>query len=223
MKLNSALVPFSFLILLIGVSSWWRDMNRECFIKGNLNNANNRRIKIGIIMFILSEILFFFSFFWTYFHSSLSVAPIVGEIWPPNIIEKINRLTIPLFNSLLLISSGISLTWSHNEIINKEFFLSLKSIFFTIFLGFVFISCQVFEYRIMDFSIYDSNFGRTFFLMTGFHGFHVLIGTIFLFVNFIRMTINKLRYLNNNRFELSAWYWHFVDVVWLFLYFFIYI
>lgn len=207
---------------LLCITQWWRDVTRESTYQGFHRKFVFKGLRIGIILFISSEILFFFSFFWAYFHSSLSPSIEIGQIWPPNGIIPFNPYDIPLLNTIILVSSGLTITWSHHSIISKNFSERKKSLFLTIFLGIFFSLLQAFEYFESPFSISDSVYGSTFFIATGFHGLHVIIGTLFLSVCLYR--INKLHFSSHHHFgfEAAAWYWHFVDVVWLFLYISIY-
>jgi cytochrome c oxidase subunit 3 len=215
------MISLSFMILLIYY--WWRDIHRESRIQGSHTKIVINGLKIGIVLFIISEIFFFISFFWRMFHSCISPSIEIGQNWPPISITFFNPIRVPLLNTIILLSSGISITWSHHEILNNNFKNSKVSLVLTIFLGVVFTIFQLLEYLEAPFCISDSCFGSVFFLTTGFHGLHVIFGSLFIFVSFIRF--NKLINSKNHivGFELAAWYWHFVDVVWLFLYFTLYL
>lgn len=207
---------------LICIYQWWRDVTREATYQGIHTLDVYNGIRLGIILFIVSEILFFFSFFWAYFHSSLAPAIEIGQLWPPLGIKPFNPFDIPLINTIILISSGLTVTWSHHAILNKNLKERIKRLLLTILLGIYFTSLQLIEYIEAPFTIADSVYGSTFFIATGFHGLHVIIGTLFLFFCYIRMS--SLHFSSNHHFgfEAAAWYWHFVDVVWLFLYISIY-
>nr|YP_009648540.1 cytochrome c oxidase subunit III [Ectomomyrmex javanus]QCE31827.1 cytochrome c oxidase subunit III [Ectomomyrmex javanus] len=211
-------IPCTFLCMY----QWWRDVIRESTYQGFHTNYVYNGLRMGMILFITSEILFFFSFFWAYFHSSLAPTIEIGQIWPPLSIIPFNPYDIPLLNTIVLVSSGLTVTWSHHAMISMNLFESKKSLMFTIMLGFYFSSLQLFEYYESPFTISDSIYGSTFFITTGFHGLHVIIGTLFLLVCLYRM--NNLHYSSFHHFgfEAAAWYWHFVDVIWLFLYISIY-
>ena len=146
----------------------------------------------------------------------------IGSLWPPLNIIIFNPYIIPLLNTIILLSSGIFVTWCHYSLIFGSKFIRFISLLFTIFLGVIFTLLQVLEYNEASFTISDSVFGSIFFISTGFHGLHVLIGTIFLLINLIRIIINNFSSLHHFGFEAAAWYWHFVDVVWLFLYLLVY-
>nr|YP_011017307.1 cytochrome c oxidase subunit III [Amblyomma argentinae]WQF68970.1 cytochrome c oxidase subunit III [Amblyomma argentinae] len=219
---NGMLISLAFLILFLSSFQWWRDISREASFQGFHTFFVLQGLKLGMILFILSEVFFFISFFWAFFHSSLSPNIEIGGIWPPKSIVPFNPFEMPLLNSTILISSGISVTWSHHCIMNGKYLPSLLSLKITIMFGMLFTFFQMFEYFQAQFSITDSIFGSTFFLTTGFHGIHVIIGTIFLTITFFRIKNNFISKSHHFGFEASAWYWHFVDVVWLFLFTFMY-
>ena len=177
-------------------------------------------LKYGICLFIFREVIFFFRFFWAFFDRRVCPNPELGIIWRSYYLNPINPLRIPLLNTIVLLSSGITATISHHRLLNNQ--RGRIILISTLFLGIYFTSLQIIEYSISRFSISDGRFGTVFFVRTGFHGFHVLVGTIFLFICCIR--IIKLRYniIHHVGFEIALWYWHFVDVVWLFLYVFVY-
>nr|YP_009987497.1 cytochrome c oxidase subunit III [Bambusiphaga furca]QBZ37957.1 cytochrome c oxidase subunit III [Bambusiphaga furca] len=213
---------FSTILLMLNLYQWWRDVKRESSLKGDHTNIVKKMIKMGMIMFILSEIMFFFSFFWGFFHSSLSPSMDIGLKWPPKGILPFNPMEIPLLNTIILISSGASITWAHQSLLSKKFKQTISSMLITILLSVYFTSLQWIEYKNSTFTISDSVFGSSFFLTTGFHGIHVLMGTIFIITALQSITSMKSSKLNHLSLELSAWYWHFVDVVWLFLYLIMY-
>nr|AZL93365.1 cytochrome c oxidase subunit 3 [Parevania sp. ZJUH_2016024] len=207
-----------FLILM----QWWRDVIRESTFQGMHTKIINQNMKLGMLFFIISEIMFFLSFFWSFFHSMLSSNIYTGSSWPPLNIEMFNPFNIPLLNSIILISSGITVTWTHMSMINSNMYNSKMGLFLTIYLGLIFSSLQFFEYKESFFSINDSVYGSLFFLMTGFHGIHVLIGSSFLMICMLRLWNNQFSSNHHFGFESASWYWHFVDVIWLFLYLLVY-
>nr|YP_010872958.1 cytochrome c oxidase subunit III [Pheidole flavigaster]WGV34154.1 cytochrome c oxidase subunit III [Pheidole flavigaster] len=207
---------------LMCMYQWWRDVTREATFQGIHTPNVYSGMRLGMILFIISEILFFFSFFWAYFHSSLAPSMEIGQLWPPLGIKPFNPFDIPLMNTIILISSGITVTWSHHSMLNNNLKESMKSLLMTIILGIYFSILQLFEYVEAPFTIADSIYGSTFFIATGFHGLHVIIGTLFLFFCYIRMMALHFSSTHHFGFEAAAWYWHFVDVVWLFLYISIY-
>lgn len=201
---------------------WIKDVIRESTYQGFHNITVISGLKIGFILFIISEVLFFFSFFWAFFHSSLSPAIDIGYNWPPLGIEVLDPFSIPLLNTCILLSSGITVTWSHYSIINKNRGNAVISLTLTCILGVIFTTLQGCEYLEASFCFADSVYGSVFFLATGFHGLHVLIGTVFLLVCLWRLFRHHFSNFHHFGFEAASWYWHFVDVVWLFLYVFVY-
>ena len=216
------IIFLSFPCTLLCIFQWWRDVIREATYQGLHTYIVYMGIRIGIILFITSEVLFFFSFFWAYFHSALSPSIEIGQLWPPKGIIPFNPFDIPLLNTIILISSGLTITWSHHSLINKIKKERIIRLTTTIILGIYFSLLQLIEYTHAPFSIADSIYGSTFFIATGFHGLHVIIGTIFLSVCLTRLIKNHFSAHHHFGFERAAWYWHFVDVVWLFLYISIY-
>nr|YP_009501988.1 cytochrome c oxidase subunit 3 [Trioza anthrisci]AWU49069.1 cytochrome c oxidase subunit 3 [Trioza anthrisci] len=220
-KLVSPMIIFLLFIILI-MFNWWRDIQRESTFQGNHTFFVMKSMKYGMILFITSEVLFFVSFFWSFFHHSLSPNMEMGLNWPPMSIFSFNPLHIPLMNTIILLSSGISITWTHTAMCNNNLNQTKKSLFMTVLLGIYFTFLQYYEYKCSSFCISDSVYGSTFFVTTGFHGIHVIIGTLFLFYTFIRLRMIHFSNSHHLGMELSIWYWHFVDVVWLFLYMTIY-
>lgn len=218
----SYIIILALAILILTLFQWWRDVSREASLQGNHTSYVVWGLKFGIILFIISEIFFFLSFFWAFFHRRLSPNIEIGSIWPPKNISPFNPFEIPLLNTTILISSGISISWSHHRIINNNFKEAFNSLIITIILGVTFTFLQSWEYIEAQFSIRDRIFGSTFFITTGFHGIHVIIGTSFLIISILRINKNLISSSHHFGFEAAAWYWHFVDVVWLFLYTFIY-
>lgn len=160
----------------------------------------------GIILFITSEVLFFFSFFWAFFHSSLSPTVELGRCWPPAGVQSFNPFQIPLLNTAVLLASGATVTWSHHALLNSNHTQALQSLGFTIVLGLYFTALQALEYVEASFTIADSAYGSTFFVATGFHGLHVIIGSRFLLVCFYRMYICHFSSKHHLGFEAAAWY-----------------
>lgn len=202
----------------IGIFLWWRDVKRESSLQGNHSFTTIKLLKYRIIIFILSEIIFFLSFFWAFFHRRISPSFELGLSWPPVSISTFDPIGMPLLNSIILLSSGATITWSHHSFLNKNLKSAYSSIILTVLLGIIFTFFQGLEYYNAEFSFSDSVYGSTFFLATGFHGIHVIIGTLFLITSSKRIIsiINSSYHFIS--FDLRAWYWHFVDVVWLFLF-----
>nr|WCH57635.1 cytochrome c oxidase subunit 3 [Hypnea wynnei] len=219
---GSYLLFISFIFLLIAMFVWWRDVVRESTLEGHHTGIVQRGLRYGVILFIVSEVLFFFAFFWAFFHSSLAPAVEIGTIWPPKGIVVLNPWEIPFLNTLILLLSGCTVTWSHHAIVCNLRKQAIISLFLTILLAIIFTAFQAYEYNMADFRLADGIYGSTFYMATGFHGFHVLVGTISLSVCFKRLTNYQLTQEHHFGFESSAWYWHFVDVVWLFLFVSIY-
>ena len=211
-----------FLALLYTMFVWWRDVIQEGTFEGHHTEAVQAGLRWGMILFIVSEIMFFFAFFWAFFHSSISPAVEIGGIWPPKGIEVLSPWDVPLLNTLILLLSGASVTWAHHAILAGQKNQTIYSLIVTIILAIVFTGFQGLEYVEAPFSISDGVYGCTFFLATGFHGFHVFIGTLFLTVCLIRQSFDHFTPSHHFGFEAAAWYWHFVDVVWLFLFVSIY-
>nr|CCI69538.1 cytochrome oxidase subunit 3 [Metacrangonyx goulmimensis] len=212
----------SLMLLILCSYQWWRDICRESTMQGLHTIKVMMGLRYGMAMFILSEILFFFSFFWSFFHSSLNSTMEIGLIWPPSGVEVFNPFKIPLLNTIILLVSGVSVTWVHNAILQGLHTQALQSLSMTIILGLYFTLLQGFEYFEASFSISDSVYGTVFFVATGFHGLHVIIGSLFLSVNLFRLWMGQFSSYHHFGLEAAIWYWHFVDVVWLFLFVFIY-
>ena len=205
-------------LILFTIILWWRDIWRESTLQGKHTNKVEVGLRIGIIFFITREVCLFFSFFWAFFHSSLRPT----RCWPPAGLTPIKPFDVPLLNTTLLLSRGATLTWAHMAIMNSQDLEAHLGMIWTVILGSLFTCLQAFEYLYCSFSISDSVYGRIFFVATGFHGAHVIIGTIFIAIMWIRLYIGHFSRLHHFGFEASAWYWHFVDVVWLFLFICIY-
>nr|QPK42087.1 cytochrome c oxidase subunit III [Loxilobus prominenoculus] len=216
------LMFMGMMIIILTMIQWWRDITREGTYQGLHTNNVTNGLRWGMILFITSEVLFFMSFFWAFFNSSLAVNIELGMMWPPKGIQSFNPMNIPLLNTIILLSSGMSVTWTHHSILKNNWTQANKSLMITIMLGIYFTMLQAYEYMEAQFSIADSAYGSTFFMATGFHGIHVIIGTTFLMTCLLRQMTNHFSSKHHLGFEMSAWYWHFVDVVWLFLYISIY-
>jgi cytochrome c oxidase subunit 3 len=227
--LNFHLYSKGFIVLILGLFTllftkyfWWRDVVREGLYIGDHTKAVQGNLRLGMMLFILSEVMFFASFFWAFFHSSLAPAVELGSVWPPYGINVFDTWQVPFLNTVILLASGATLTWCHAGIITNNYNQTVISGILTLALACLFTELQGCEYLEATFTISDGVYGSTFFMATGFHGFHVIIGTIFIFVSLVRY-INFHFWSNHHLgFEASAWYWHFVDVVWLFLFISIY-
>nr|YP_010490453.1 cytochrome c oxidase subunit III [Ibla cumingi]UWM12939.1 cytochrome c oxidase subunit III [Ibla cumingi] len=216
------LLSLGLLIVIISSYQWWRDISREGTYQGLHSEPVITNLRWGMILFIVSEVFFFVSFFWAFFHASLAPSIEIGTLWPPMGIAAFNPFQVPLLNTAILLASGVSITWSHHALMNKNHSQAVQALMITILLGIYFTAIQAYEYKEAPFSIADAVYGSTFFVATGFHGLHVLIGTTFLSVCLYRMINFHFSSKHHFGFEAAAWYWHFVDVVWLFLYISIY-
>lgn len=219
---SSSLLLLGTTITILTIYQWWRDICREGTYQGLHTLIVVNGLRWGIILFITSEIFFFISFFWAFFHRSLSPTIELGMLWPPIGISVFNPFQIPLLNTTILLSSGVTVTWAHHALLENNHSQTSQALIITIFLGIYFSILQGYEYLEAPFSIADSVYGSTFFIATGFHGIHVLIGTTFLLICYIRHINSSFSSSHHFGFEAAAWYWHFVDVVWLFLYISIY-
>ena len=214
---------FGIFSILVNVTFWWRDVIREATFEGYHTRAVQTGLRLGMILFIVSEIILFFAFFWAYFHSSLNPAPSIGAVWPPKGIEARDPWRIPLLNTGLLLSSGASLTWSHSALLGGRLNEATLSRTITLVLAVVFTLFQLFEYLNASFTLSDGVYGSVFYRLTGLHGFHVIVGTAFLAVARYRRVAQHYTVSTHTGYEAAAWYWHFVDVVWIFLFIVVYV
>ena len=205
-------------LLALVMYQWWRDIRREGAIQGLHSAIVELGLRWGILLFITSEVFFFVRFFWAYFHASLRPNIEVGSLWPPAGINPFNPFGVPLLNTIVLVSSGVGVTWAHHALIEGDYDQIKRGLIITVALGVYFTMLQGLEYYEASFSFADGVYGSTFFIATGFHGLHVLVGTLFLLVCLLRHFKREFRAAHHFGFEAAAWYWHFVDVVWLFLY-----
>lgn len=231
----SGITLFLFVILLLlCMFFWWRDVITEAITENAHSDTVKTGLRVGMVVFILSELMFFFAFFWSFFTSWLAPVHEVQDIWPtaklltwpPQGIKALDPWNIPFLNTLILLLSGTTVTWAHHALLKNDNKNVIKAIAVTIFLGVCFSSLQAYEYHHATFSFheegYKSVYSSNFYLATGFHGLHVIIGTLFLAICLIRAMKNQLTPKDHLGFEFAAWYWHFVDVVWLFLFTFLY-
>ena len=220
--LGGLLFTLASSLTLFGMSFWFKDISDEATYEGCHTKQVQRGLTIGVLLFIVSEVFAFLSVFWAFFHSSLSPAIEIGGVWPPQGITALDPFAIPLLNTMLLVSSGAFITYAHHALIKGNRKDSIYGTFFTIILAIVFTGFQYFEYSEAPFSISDSVYGSAFYASTGLHGFHVIIGTIFISTMFFRNLGYQLTKHHHIGFESSILYWHFVDVVWLFLFIAVY-
>ncbi|MGH7038227.1 MAG: cytochrome c oxidase subunit 3 [Stellaceae bacterium] len=201
---------------------WWRDVVREATFRHLHTPIVQLGLRYGMALFIASEVMFFVAFFWAFFSSALYPAAATGGVWPPRTIHPFYPFALPFLNTLILLTSGSSVTWAHHSLLENDRSGMLRGLAITIFLGLCFTGCQAYEYTHAAFYFTGGIYPSTFFMATGFHGFHVIVGTIFLCVCFYRAWQGHFRPDHHFGFEAASWYWHFVDVVWLFLFTFIY-
>nr|AXS65202.1 cytochrome c oxidase subunit 3 [Cleridae sp. 3 KM-2017] len=221
-QFNNNLLFLGFIIMILIMYQWWRDIVREGTFQGLHTFKVTIGLRWGMILFITSEVFFFISFFWGFFHNSLSPTIELGMNWPPLGIKTFNPIQIPLLNTLILLTSGLTVTWAHHSLMENNYSQTTQGLLLTVILGFYFTLLQAYEYYEASFSISDAIYGSSFFMATGFHGIHVIIGTTFLLICLMRHSFNHYSSIHHFGFEAAAWYWHFVDVVWLFLYISIY-
>nr|YP_009755712.1 cytochrome c oxidase subunit III [Cavia aperea]ALK60809.1 cytochrome c oxidase subunit III [Cavia aperea]QIQ22952.1 cytochrome c oxidase subunit III [Cavia aperea] len=219
---SKTLLMLSFLANALTMYQWWRDIVREGTYQGHHTTVVQKGLRYGMILFIISEVFFFSGFFWAFYHSSLAPTPELGGFWPPAGINPLNPMEVPLLNTSVLLASGVSITWSHHSLMEGNRKQMIQALIITIALGIYFTLLQASEYYEASFSISDGIYGSTFFVATGFHGLHVIIGSSFLVVCLLRQLLYHFTSKHHFGFEAAAWYWHFVDVVWLFLYVSIY-
>ena len=218
------------LIIAYVMYAWWSDTIEESR-QGHHTPVVSLHLRYGMIMFIASEVMFFAAWFWAFFDASIfygeaaQVSRIehTGAQWPPQGIEVLDPLHLPLYNTIILLLSGTTVTWAHHGVLHNDRTALKWGLGLTIALGVLFSYVQYYEYAHAPFAFSGSLYGATFFMATGFHGFHVLVGTIFLAVCLARALRGDFTADKHFGFEAAAWYWHFVDVVWLFLFFAIYV
>ena len=203
---------------------WWKDVVHEANT-GDHTPVVQLHHRYGMILFIASEVMFFVAWFWPYFNAALypSLHEGIGGVWPPKGIELLDPFVFPLLNTLILLLSGTSVTWAHHALIHGDRKGLKQGLWITIALGLIFTSVQAYEYHHAEYGLADSIYGAAFYMATGFHGFHVIVGTIFLAVCLARTYKGDFTPRQHFGFEAAAWYWHFVDVVWLFLFIAIYV
>ena len=230
LKAGPVLLGIGVAGILYVMAAWWYDVIHEA------ETGDHTRIvqishRYGMILFIASEVMFFVAWFWAFFDASLFTnesiqagrVAFTGGIWPPKGTEVLNPFNLPLLNTLILLTSGTTVTWAHHALLKGDRAGLKTGLTLTILLGMIFTCVQAWEYAHAPFAFGNSIYGATFFMATGFHGFHVIIGTIFLIVCLVRSYAGQFTPQQHIGFEFAAWYWHFVDVVWLFLFSCIYV
>ena len=218
------------LLVLYVMFGWWRDTVRES-LAGDHTPVVQLHLRYGMLLFIASEVMFFVAWFWAFFDASLFAGEAAqyarveatGGVWPPVGIETFDPWHLPLLNTLILLTSGTTVTWAHHAVVHNDREGLKWGLTLTVLLGVLFSFVQAYEYSHAAFGFSGSIYGATFYMATGFHGFHVIVGTIFLLVCLIRASMGQFTPQKHFGFEAAAWYWHFVDVVWLFLFVSIYV
>lgn len=222
---NYVILALGLLTVLATMFFWWRDVLREGRIPGAHSAIVRLGLRYGMTLFIASEVMFFVGFFWAYFNFLLFPdAQGNGQtVWPPTTVHTFDPFHLPLLNTMILLLSGTTVTWAHHALLENDKKNLVRGLGITVLLGLTFTVCQAIEYSHAPFAFNGGGvYSSTFFLATGFHGFHVIVGTIFLAVCWFRARAGQFTPERHFGFEAAAWYWHFVDVVWLFLFICIY-
>ena len=220
---NVLVFAIGSIALILSSFLWWRDIVKESEGGKFHNKVVQIGLRYGMILFIASEVMFFVAWFWAFFNASLFPPDSIGGIWPPADIKTFDPWDIPLINTLILLLSGTTVTWAHHAMLENDRKGLVNGLIATVFLGFIFSCFQAYEYHHATFTLDGGIYGSTFYMSTGFHGFHVIVGTVFLAVCLFRSMRGHSTPQHHFGFEAAAWYWHFVDVVWLFLFAAIYI
>ena len=215
--------PIGLALVLLTMVVWWRDVVKEATFQGFHTPIVQIGLRYGMALFIASEVMFFSAFFWAYFNAWLFPNEATGFMWPPDGIEVFDPWGVPLLNTLILLLSGCSVTWAHHAVQKGDQKGAVQGLAVTVLLGVIFTALQAFEYSVAAFSFTDGIYPSTFFMATGFHGFHVIVGTLFLAVCLYRAHLGHFKPDHHFGLEAAAWYWHFVDVVWIFLFTFVYV
>jgi cytochrome c oxidase subunit 3 len=205
-------------LILLTMFLWWRDVVREATFEGHHSLIVQLGLRYGMILFIASEVMFFAAFFWAFFNASLFPTEAIEFTWPPPGIEVFEPFDVPFLNTMILLLSGCTVTWAHHSLREGDQRNTVLGLGLTVILGLLFTSLQAYEYVHASFGFRDGIYSSTFYMATGFHGFHVIIGTCFLAVCFFRAVKGHFKPDHHFGLEAAAWYWHFVDVVWLFLF-----
>ena len=217
---------FSALILIFA-SFWWYDLIKETQIYHLYTPLVQSNLKLGMIIFIVSEVFFSFSFFWAFFHSSLSPSIFIGSVWPPELFYElgkvINPWSIPVLNTLFSLTSGLYVSWSHHSLKIEEYEDCFFGLIFCLVCAVFSTGWQAYEYYYAELLLSDGIYGSCFYMLTGFHGLHVIGGTIFLLVCTIRLRYGHFHDGRHVGFDCAVWYWHFVDVIWILLFIFVYV
>jgi len=223
---NWWLLIFGVLSTLFTMFMWWRDVVIESNTPGLHTPIVRIGLRYGMALFIASEVMFFVAFFWAFFHYALFPEQVSGATapieWPPHGTHTFDPWALPFLNTMILLLSGTTVTWAHHGLIHGNRKVLVQGLALTVILGLCFTSLQAYEYSVAPFAFTGGVYPSTFFLATGFHGFHVIVGTTFLAVCLIRAMKGHFTPEKHFGLEAAAWYWHFVDVIWLFLFVCIY-
>ena len=221
-NLAQCFLCMALLVVILSMSFWFRDVISEATYLGNHTLAVQRGLNMGVALFIVSEALFFLAIFWAYFHSALSPVTEMGAQWPPKGIDSVNPFELPLLNTVILLSSGFTVTYGHHCLIQGNRKGTLYGMVLTVILALIFTGLQGLEYTVSSFTLSDSTYGSSFYFGTGFHGLHVMIGTAFVGIGLWRVLAYHFTENHHLGLESSILYWHFVDIVWLILFISIY-
>ncbi|MCJ8323204.1 MAG: cytochrome c oxidase subunit 3 [Rhizobiales bacterium] len=230
--IGSGLIPlFGLLLVLAMAYFWWSDIVNEAEYKGDHTPVVQLHMRYGVFMFIISEVMFFVAWFWAYFDAALFPNELIQELrieytggqWPPLSIRTFDAWDLPFINTLVLLLSGFAVTWAHHALIHDNRKTVIAGLSGAVLLGMLFTVLQYIEYGHATFDFDGGLYPSVFYMATGFHGFHVIIGTICLFVMLVRTIKGHFKPDHHFGFEAAAWYWHFVDVVWIFLFIFVYV
>lgn len=230
-EIGLPIMSLGFMGVVTVAAFWWKDVIHEGLEEKEHTEAVRNGLRIAMALFIISEVAFFFVFFWSFFKAWLDPVAILDGawaikegVWPPEGIKTFDPWDLPFINTLILLLSGTTVTWAHYALDDDNMEEMAQAIGITVLLGFAFTLLQIYEYSHAAFKFTDGIYSSNFYMATGFHGVHVFIGTIFLLVNYLRATSGHFKKGNGHLgFEFAAWYWHFVDVVWLFLFVFVYV
>ena len=228
--ISTAVLPIGVLMVLFTMTGWWMRVVKEATYEGHHTEVVQISMRYGMLFFIASEVMFFAAFFWAYFDVALfpdqlkqfSRVEVTGGVWPPEGVLTFDPFDLPFLNTMILLLSGCTVTWAHHALQQGDRQAALQGLGITVLLGLSFTGLQAYEYSHAAFGFRDGIYSSTFYMATGFHGFHVMIGTIFLAVCWLRTYLGHFKPDHHFGFEAAAWYWHFVDVVWLFLFVCIY-
>jgi len=206
-------------LMLYTMYGWWRDVVDEAESGTDHTDTVRHGLRMGMVLFIASEVMFFFAFFWAFFDATIPfLSRTAHDVWPPEGVVPFDTWSLPFLNTLILLTSGATVTYAHHALQQGDHKKTAFGLALTIALGIIFTCTQAYEYMHAAFGFKDGIYSSTFYLATGFHGFNVIVGTLFLIVCYFRVKKGHFTAENHVGFEAAAWYWHFVDVVWLFLF-----